>query len=770
MTPAGSIYDRNLATGATQVVSTTPGGDDDDRRRGRRSSTSPPTARGSWSARRSPPTPRATTTGTPTCTSAPPPPLSTSPRGRRPACLFAGMTADGIEGLLHDEGQTGRRRHRRKRRPLPGRGRHGRRPGAAHTALHRLRAVGDTDSCDPVANAAATTGTRSAAPPRTLRRRRDRRRRRGRGETTAASTSSVPSSSTATATQTSPTSSSRSPGDAPRFVATLEADNPAVRHGVADSPRRTATATSRSPRRRRLRGLQRRPLADLVQLPGHTEIYRYDALRRLSVDCAVLRSERSRADHATRRSPATASALTDDGGSSSPPPSRSCSGTPTKSRTPTSRPKGVVQLISTGASLERLRHPLGQPRRQGRLLLHPRGARQRRRQRQHGEDLRRPRRRRLPLRPAAPPCAASDECHGAGTERPGPAQHQHRHRRRWQRRSSACRRHLQEALRQAQRQVREEEEQRRRNRASASRATGMAERKMTKETMRMSRRAIGSLFAVLAVAAVIAALAAGQPDDRQLRSRLLEHRGRRPSRPDHEVVLDDPGQPEVAKDVTMNLPAGVFGNPGAIFKCRSADFAVNHCTPGSQVGMITIIANYEGDPNNVLGTGPGLQHGDGQPKTKPPGCAFVAPTVNIPIIDPDHGPQRLATTACGSTVTGISQAIPLNSASTSPSGASPRDLDHDTRTVPDGLARLARRPASAASRVDCLRSPNPRRRPADRAPTPTTRASAPARRCRSRSTSTPTRTPTTRPHGDQQLPGDHRLRKPEVRPRLQRSG
>src|SRR4051812_31220660 len=132
----------------------------------------------------------------------------------------------------------------------------------------------------------------------------------------------------------------------------------------------------------------------------------------------------------------------------------------------------------------------------------------------------------------------------------------------------------------------------------------MAERKMTKERMRMSRQAIGSLLAALAVAAVFAGPAAASPTVASFEVGSSDTEAG--AHPDltTKIVLNNPGQPEVVKDVAMNLPTGVFGNPGAISKCRSADFALNRCTPGSQVGKVTIVANYEGNPDNVLGTVP----------------------------------------------------------------------------------------------------------------------------------------------------------------------
>ena len=69
-------------------------------------------------------------------------------------------------------------------------------------------------------------------------------------------------------------------------------------------------------------------------------------------------------------------------------------------------------------------------------------------------------------------------------------------------------------------------------------------------------------------------------------------------------TLDNPGDPEAAKNVIFNAPEGLFGNPNAITRCTPADFALDQCPPDSQVGLITVHANYEGDPNYLLGTAP----------------------------------------------------------------------------------------------------------------------------------------------------------------------
>ena len=219
----------------------------------------------------------------------------------------------------------------------------------------------------------------------------------------------------------------------------------------------------------------------------------------------------------------------------------------------------------------------------------------------------------------------------------------------------------------------------------------------------MSRQAIGSLLAALAVAAVFAAPAAASPTISSFEVGTSDTEAG--AHPDltTKIVLDDPGQPEVVKDVAMNLPTGIFGNPGAIPKCRSADFAVNRCTPASQVGKVTIVANYEGNPTNTLGTVP-VYNMETVSVDEAARMAFVAPTVNIPITVPitvrsasDYG-LRL-------NVTGISQEIPLRSAEFMIWGF-PADPDHDRERFPTGTPGSP--PGCIGSlAVDCLSSPHP---------------------------------------------------------------
>jgi hypothetical protein len=117
---------------------------------------------------------------------------------------------------------------------------------------------------------------------------------------------------------------------------------------------------------------------------------------------------------------------------------------------------------------------------------------------------------------------------------------------------------------------------------------------------------------------------------------------------------------EAAEDVAVHLPTGVFGNPNAVKKCTSDDFALEQCPMDSQVGIIVIRANYGGDTENLLGTAPVFDM-ESRSADETARLAFIAPVANIPINIPikvrtesDYGLTM--------TVTGISQVIPLASA------------------------------------------------------------------------------------------------------------
>jgi hypothetical protein len=123
------------------------------------------------------------------------------------------------------------------------------------------------------------------------------------------------------------------------------------------------------------------------------------------------------------------------------------------------------------------------------------------------------------------------------------------------------------------------------------------------------------------------------------------------------VEMEDPGEPEVARNISVNLPTGIFGNPGAIIRCDSTNFALDSCAAGSQAGVITIYANYNGNPDFLLGTAP-VYNLEPQGDDETARLGFVAPTIGVPIIMPltvrsasDYGVRM--------TVAGITQSVPI---------------------------------------------------------------------------------------------------------------
>lgn len=163
--------------------------------------------------------------------------------------------------------------------------------------------------------------------------------------------------------------------------------------------------------------------------------------------------------------------------------------------------------------------------------------------------------------------------------------------------------------------------------------------------------------------------------------------------------LDEPGEPEAAENVTVNLPQGVFGNPNAIPTCAVSDFALSQCPAASQAGTVVVRANYGGNPNALLGAAPVYDIAV-QVEGETARLAFVAPTVNIPISIPiqvrsgsDYGLRM--------TVAGITQSMPLAGAAISVWGFPGRlrtttnafSLAHPAtrRGAPGWPARAARR-------------------------------------------------------------------------------
>jgi hypothetical protein len=195
------------------------------------------------------------------------------------------------------------------------------------------------------------------------------------------------------------------------------------------------------------------------------------------------------------------------------------------------------------------------------------------------------------------------------------------------------------------------------------------------------RRAITAAIASLMVAGVLSGTAsASQPiDSFEVFTSTTQAGGH----PDLETrpSLQSPGEPEAAENVIVNLPEGLFGNPQAIPTCKSADLALSACPISSQAGVITIRANYSGDPNYLLGTAP-VYDMEARSSEETARFAFIVPILNVPISIPvavrtasDYGLRM--------TVSGITQTMPLASADITVWGF-PAASENDNSRFPKG--------------------------------------------------------------------------------------
>jgi hypothetical protein len=172
--------------------------------------------------------------------------------------------------------------------------------------------------------------------------------------------------------------------------------------------------------------------------------------------------------------------------------------------------------------------------------------------------------------------------------------------------------------------------------------------------------------------------------------------------PDIDVsfTLASPGVPESAQSVAVNTPQGIFGNPNATPRCTSSDFALQQCQSGSQAGLITVRANYQGDPNKLLGTAPIF--GLNPPGDQPALFAFIVPIINVPVSIPvavrtgsDYGLRF--------TVAGLTQLAPLAAADLTFWGF-PALGAHDPERFPKGAPG---EPAGCPALADASCIPSP---------------------------------------------------------------
>jgi hypothetical protein len=177
---------------------------------------------------------------------------------------------------------------------------------------------------------------------------------------------------------------------------------------------------------------------------------------------------------------------------------------------------------------------------------------------------------------------------------------------------------------------------------------------MSKETRMISKFAVAALL--LAAALFAAPAHATEPIQA---FEIVSTDSRVGMHPDFEtnVTLQDAGLPETTRNMIVNLPQGMFGNPNAIPKCSSADFSLSRCPAVSQAGVISIRGNYEGNQDYLLGTAP-IYVLESRSETETTRLAFIVPTLDIPISVPislrtasDYGLRM--------TVSDITQQIPV---------------------------------------------------------------------------------------------------------------
>ena len=160
-------------------------------------------------------------------------------------------------------------------------------------------------------------------------------------------------------------------------------------------------------------------------------------------------------------------------------------------------------------------------------------------------------------------------------------------------------------------------------------------------------------------------------------------------------TLSEPGNPEAAESVVIDLPEGVFGNPNAIPTCNVSDFALSRCPLTSQAGTVTIRANYSGDPDFLMGSAP-IYDLDVQVEGETARLGFIVPYLNLPISVPiqvrtgsDYGLKM--------TVSGITQVMPLAGASMTVWGFPAENANADERFLPGKPGEPAGCPGKATA-------------------------------------------------------------------------
>jgi len=93
--------------------------------------------------------------------------------------------------------------------------------------------------------------------------------------------------------------------------------------------------------------------------------------------------------------------------------------------------------------------------------------------------------------------------------------------------------------------------------------------------------------------------------------------------------LQASGEPATVKELGLGLPPGLFLTPLETLPCAQEEFELSECPNGSLVGLITVYADYEGDPSHLMGTEPVYQL---EPTAEGPvRLGFAFPAVETPV-------------------------------------------------------------------------------------------------------------------------------------------
>jgi hypothetical protein len=166
-----------------------------------------------------------------------------------------------------------------------------------------------------------------------------------------------------------------------------------------------------------------------------------------------------------------------------------------------------------------------------------------------------------------------------------------------------------------------------------------------------------------------------------------------------EFTIGEAGIEQSARNVTFNAPEGLFGDPNVVVQCTPSQFSLQSCPFTSQVGLITVYANYLGAPEELLGTAPIY---DMVPGDYTALFAFIVPKLGIPINIPvtvrtagDYGLRF--------TVSQITQNAPLAGAKLTFWGY-PSDVSHENERFATGEPG---KPAGCVDlpNTDCISAP-----------------------------------------------------------------